>query len=296
MKSVHFAATNIMYSPLPWSPSPGGSTSSLPPSPSIATLPAHEILENSRKIKESELQTPNEPIPVPLPPPAMLPPHHGQFYSTWLTPASLPPPELFPVPVPVIFSGTQIHILLSFAPAVPPNIRYDVTQPPNMHTLQPTQGLMDAATSPALAYLELHLRSPRCRQLAQRVIAVRPGGGAAGPGPGAVGGPGVVSVFDVLASVYTALRIPVRADEYAALGAGDSDGGREMKRRVDSAYFRRCDAARRALGAAERDREAGQGVRWVDVLAGAGWTRFMGLSGPVRADAPYVWELHVAEG
>ncbi|KAJ7160449.1 hypothetical protein C8R46DRAFT_1286277 [Mycena filopes] len=34
-KSVHFSNTNILYSPLPWSPSPSASTSSLPPIPPL---------------------------------------------------------------------------------------------------------------------------------------------------------------------------------------------------------------------------------------------------------------------
>ncbi|KAJ7231161.1 hypothetical protein B0H12DRAFT_1029610 [Mycena haematopus] len=37
-KHVRFSSTNVMYSPLPWSPSPETSTSSLPPSPSVAEV------------------------------------------------------------------------------------------------------------------------------------------------------------------------------------------------------------------------------------------------------------------
>ncbi|KAJ6534172.1 hypothetical protein B0H19DRAFT_964558 [Mycena capillaripes] len=46
-KSVRFSSTNILYSPLPWSPSPGACTSSLPPSPSIATHPSLPELHHS---------------------------------------------------------------------------------------------------------------------------------------------------------------------------------------------------------------------------------------------------------
>ncbi|KAJ6534958.1 hypothetical protein B0H19DRAFT_1184524 [Mycena capillaripes] len=241
-KSVQFSDTNIMYSPLPWSPSPGASTSSLPSSPSVAAPP-----QLPEFIPDDIISPPSDPEPT-----------YSRFaapkpliYSPWPSPpplATLPRQEHIPIPC-----RAQIHSLLAFAPFMPPNVHYDLSHP--LHTLNPqlTPSFLDPATYPPLPALTVlcpHISWP---------MAVHPSQPT-----------GFVSVLDVFMSVYTSLRLAVGRSEYDTLASGDA------RRRVDDAYFTRC---RLLADVGERRIEALKGVKRVDFLAGR--TRFLGLSGPV---------------
>ncbi|KAJ6534214.1 hypothetical protein B0H19DRAFT_964625 [Mycena capillaripes] len=227
-KSVQFSSTNILYSPLLWSPSPEASTSSLPHSPS-RDQPARQI-------------------PI--------------IYRPWPSPM---PVGMSPGPdAHFILCRAQIHILLAFAPSMPPHVHYDLSHP--LHTInsQLTPSFLDPATYPPLPTLTI-----LCRHIPWP-IAVAPSQPT-----------GFVSVFDVFMSVYTSLWLAVRRAEYDALLSS------EARHRVDEAYFTRC---RLWSDDEERRIEALKGVKRVDFLVGK--TRFLGLSGPV--EGAHVWELNVS--
>ncbi|KAJ7635846.1 hypothetical protein DFH06DRAFT_1220581 [Mycena polygramma] len=241
-KRVQFSNTNILYSPLPWSPSPTASTSSLPPSPSVATRPRlpQSIADSTEPPSVDPAPTDTRFLPAPI------------IYSPW--PSSVPlglSPRQEHIP---ILCSAQIHALLAFAPFIPPPFDYDLSHP--LHTINPqlTPSFLNPATFPPLPALTI-----RCRHIAW-TIAVS----ASQP-------TGFVSVLDVLTSVYMSLRLTVRRSEYETLPEGDA------RHRVDAAYFARC-----ALLADEEERriEALKGVKRVDFLVGK--TRFLGLSGPVE--------------
>ncbi|KAF8172978.1 hypothetical protein K438DRAFT_1850948 [Mycena galopus ATCC 62051] len=258
-KQVHFSSTNIMYSPLPWSPSSGASASSLPPSPSVAT---HTQLPESpgdggtvslriratvpaRIQDEQPDQHPPPPVPI--------------VYSPWPSAASLcllPWKEYIPCPA-------HVNSLLSYTPFARANVDYNLSQP--LHTInsQITPHFLNSATYPPLPTLTL-----LCRHIAWPIPVV--------PSQPA----GFVSVLDVFTSVYTSLRLAVLPIEYDAL----PEGG--VRQSVDNSYFMRCT---RLVDEEERRIEASKGVKRVDFLAGK--TCFLGLSGPVQAD--HVWELNV---
>lgn len=112
-KRVHFAPTNILYSPVPATPSPSNSTSSLPSSSDPPTPPPHEY-------------TP-------------APPRHAS-----LNPMS----ECLPDST---NERMQIHFLLAYAPYAEPFVNYDLSLPPSTFGNQiPPQTLLEPATSPAL--------------------------------------------------------------------------------------------------------------------------------------------------
>ncbi|KAJ6567965.1 hypothetical protein DFH09DRAFT_1155537 [Mycena vulgaris] len=256
MKSVHFSSTNIMYSPLPWSPSPGASTSSLPPSPS-APLPPQlpESAVDSPRPAPPRQESPHTPVVPPAP----------VMYSPW------PSPYLFGLPSrnkdspsPPLCVRAQIHLLLSFAPFSPPNVHCDLALP--LHTLNPqlTPSFLDPATYPPLPALTV-----MCRHLGWPIMVSASQLG------------GFVSVLDVFTSVVTSLRLAVRRAEYDTLPSP------EARRSVDEAYFTRC---RQLAGEGERQIEALKGVKRVDFLMGK--THFLGLSGPL--DGVHVWELNVS--
>ncbi|KAJ7438177.1 hypothetical protein FB451DRAFT_1060463 [Mycena latifolia] len=181
-KNVHFSSTNVMYSPLLWSPSSEASTSSLPPSPS--GTPPPQLPESAAPV------IPRAPI----------------IYSPWPSPHLLStPPRKEPSPPSAIFDRAQIHFLLSFAPFTPPQVHYDLSHP--LYTLNPqlTPSFLDPATYPPLASLTV-----LCRHLAWPISIY----------PSSIGG--FVSVLDVLTAVVTSLRLAVRRPEYETLPAGDA--------------------------------------------------------------------------
>ncbi|KAF7341697.1 hypothetical protein MSAN_02068100 [Mycena sanguinolenta] len=241
-KQVRFSNTNIMYSPIPWSPSPGASTSALPPTPSIAAvlqLPEPPVEETTSSAAQTE-QSYHFPSPAPI------------VYSPWPSAASLcmsPRPNSMHLPY-----RAQIHSLLSFTPFGPPNVYYNLSHP--LHTInsQLTPSFLNSAIfppQPALTVLCRHISWP---------ISVSPSQPT-----------GFVSVLDVFTSVYTSLRLAVLRTEYETLPSDDA------RRSVDNAYFARC-----TLVADEEERkiEALKGVKRIDFLAGK--TCFLGLSGPLE--------------
>ncbi|KAJ7023641.1 hypothetical protein C8F04DRAFT_1133849 [Mycena alexandri] len=227
-KSVHFSSTNIMYSPLPWSPSPGASTSSLPPSSSITTHPRPQESLEDTAVAEPIRQ---EPSPKPL-----LHRSTPILYSLW---PSTPP---FRLSQQRDYTQIQIHSLLSFMPFTPPNVHYDFAQP--LHTINPqlTPSWLNPATYPPLPVL-----SVICRHIAWP-MTVAPSLPT-----------GFVSVLDVFTSVYTSLRLAVQWAEYNALPSADA------RRSVDDAYFARC---RLVEDKDERGIEKLKGIKRVDFLLG----------------------------
>ncbi|KAJ7793873.1 hypothetical protein B0H14DRAFT_135030 [Mycena olivaceomarginata] len=243
-KSVQFSTTNILYSPLPWSPSPNASTSYLLPSPSVVASQLPEPLVDPAPSP----RIPDEPLSGRLPPLAPI------IYSPWLSPLPFPmSPRHGCIP---IHNRAQIHSLLSFTPFTPPPVNYDLSHP--LHTINPqlTPSFFNPATFPPLPALTV-----LCRHIAWP-ISVSPSQPT-----------GFVSVLDVFTSVYTSLRIAVRRAEYDTLPSVD------VRQSVDDAYFMRC---RLLANEEERKIEALKGVKRVDFLAGK--THFLGLSGPVEGD------------
>ncbi|KAJ7167088.1 hypothetical protein C8R46DRAFT_1272376 [Mycena filopes] len=256
-KSVHFSTTNILYSPLPWSPSPSASTSSLPP-----LSPSPSVTTRARPQESLELTAIPDALPNAVDQKPLYKPFHRStppiIYSLW------PSAPTFRLSPERDYTPIQIHSLLSFMPFTPPNVRYDFAQP--LHTISPqlTPSFLDPATYPPLPALTIV-----CRHLAWpiRVSASLP--------------TGFVSVLDVLTSVHTNLRLAVRWAEYNALPSADT------RRSVDDAYFTRC---RLVEDRNAREIETLKGVKRVDFLLGK--THFLGLSGPV--EGAHVWELNVS--
>ncbi|KAJ7744837.1 hypothetical protein B0H14DRAFT_3514642 [Mycena olivaceomarginata] len=117
-KTVHFSRTDILYSPLPWSPYPGASTSSLPPSPAAA---AHPQLPDSSSATAIPSPTHDEPTNRDFPSPAPV------VYSLWGPPVV---PFVSPRKGHIPIQGrTQIHSLLAFAPFAPPAVDHDLSHP-----------------------------------------------------------------------------------------------------------------------------------------------------------------------
>ncbi|KAJ7195797.1 hypothetical protein GGX14DRAFT_376649 [Mycena pura] len=130
MKKVQFSSTNLMYSPLPWSPdlNPDPDAVQLPPSPFLS----HATLLHA-PLPESADEPPAEPEPAPQPERATY------------TPAP---------------SAPQLHVLLAFSPFSPPAVTYDVAHPPHTLNAQLTPSFLEPATHPPRAVLAL-----RCRRL-----------------------------------------------------------------------------------------------------------------------------------
>ncbi|KAJ7089632.1 hypothetical protein C8R44DRAFT_835990 [Mycena epipterygia] len=210
-KTVQFSATNILYSPLPWSPSPGASISSLPPSPSAETPPQLEATPADDQPRPPLYREPAGAAHTPVIPPAPI------VYSSW---PSSPRPGLLPrledIPYSSLIGRAQIHFLLSFSPFTPPHVHYDLSRP--LHTInsQLTPSFLNPAMFPPLPSLTI-----RCRHIAWPIV-VSPSHAA-----------GFVSVLDVFTSVYTSLRLAVLRAEYDTLPSGDA------RQSVDDAYFTR---------------------------------------------------------
>ncbi|KAJ7082625.1 hypothetical protein B0H15DRAFT_803086 [Mycena belliarum] len=89
-----------------------------------------------------------------------------------------------------------------------------------------------------------------------------------------------ITVADVLAALYAALRANVTSAEFSALGTQ-----RHMRRAV-AAYRRRCERLR---GRRAYEEEKAQGMKRVDFLMGC--TKFCGIA--PRIGAPGVWTIHI---
>ncbi|KAJ7858353.1 hypothetical protein B0H14DRAFT_662084 [Mycena olivaceomarginata] len=243
-RTVHFSKTNILYSPLPWSPSPGACTSSLPPSPSAAPQPLSDSWSATATPSPIRDERTGQDYPSPAP----------VVYSLWgPSGVSFVSPRKGHIPVQ---GRTQIHSLLAFTPSRPPTVDYDLSHPLRTIAPQLTPSFFNPATYPSLPALTV-----LCRNLTWPITVF----------PSQL--TGFVSVLDVFMSVHTSLRIAARRVEYDTLPSGD------VRRGVDNAYFRRCELL---ADEEERTREALQGVKRVDFLGGK--TRFLGLSGPVEGE------------
>ncbi|KAJ2915764.1 hypothetical protein MD484_g4643, partial [Candolleomyces efflorescens] len=122
-KRVHFASTNRVYSPIPTTPSPCASTSSLPSTPDLPPTPPEVDIDF-----DAGNQYPRSPYP------------HNQF-------------ELF---LDVEPKDMHIHSFLAFSPYQELATAYDLSQPITVIKQQhPPQTLMEAATQPPLQYLTL---------------------------------------------------------------------------------------------------------------------------------------------
>ncbi|KAJ7615944.1 hypothetical protein FB45DRAFT_757357 [Roridomyces roridus] len=222
--------------------------------------PADAVAEDDAPLASEELPEQSKALIIHSPWPAP-----RQLYGT---PSPGPKTTLFyydPTPPP----PTQIHVLLSYMPFTNPHVQYDVSHP--LHTLNPqlTASFLDAATLPAVPSLTIH-----CRHIPWAIPVMA-------STPYSTYSTAYVSVLDVYTALYTSLRLAIRQSEYNALGT-------EARLRVNDAYFARCA---RVVEPEERRIEMLKGVKRVDLLLGR--TRFMGLSGPLRAGTPDTWELNL---
>ncbi|TFK70731.1 hypothetical protein BDN72DRAFT_838556 [Pluteus cervinus] len=120
-KHVHFAPTNIVYSPIPSTPSPALSSVSLPSSESPGP-PTPPLVEGA----------------------------YGSYPRTPFYGGLEPLPEIVSqLPPPM-----QIHFLLAYAPHAEPSLGYDLSIPPGYITEQyPPQIFSEPATNPPLPTL-----------------------------------------------------------------------------------------------------------------------------------------------
>ncbi|KAG2008849.1 hypothetical protein CC2G_014235 [Coprinopsis cinerea AmutBmut pab1-1] len=122
-KRVQFAATNRVYSPIPTTPSPSVSSSSLPSSPDISTPPP--------EFEDDQSATyPRSPYPQPY--------------------------ELY-APEPVVETKEmEIHCCLAYGPFSEPQISHDLSLPPVFyHDQLDPPPLKEPATNPPLQYLTI---------------------------------------------------------------------------------------------------------------------------------------------
>ncbi|KAJ6612000.1 hypothetical protein B0H10DRAFT_1952653 [Mycena sp. CBHHK59/15] len=228
-KCVHFSATNLAYEPIPFSPSPGASTSSLPPFPSNILAPSEELPTGGEVLPQMPQRTltGNTPfLPVtPLP------------LGSWFLPPEQDTLRRSPTIMP-----TQIHLLLAFALFSPPQVHCDLSHPLHAINSQLSPVFLEPATYPPLPSLTLI-----CRHISWP-ISISPSQPT-----------GFVSVMDVFTSIYTGLRLAVRSTEYDALSS------RDAKQSVNEAYYARC---RLLPDGPERQMETLKGVKRVDFLMG----------------------------
>ncbi|KAF8879373.1 hypothetical protein BD779DRAFT_1612904 [Infundibulicybe gibba] len=116
-KHVHFAPTNILYSPIPPTPSPLSSSSSLPSETSDVSTPPPVHYTQSRY--------PHSPYPL----------------------SSEIKPETF-------LTNMQIHYILAFSPYSKPLVDYDISfHPSSVEEQFPPDSLSEPATNPSLPSL-----------------------------------------------------------------------------------------------------------------------------------------------
>lgn len=162
----------------------------------------------------------------------------------------------------------QPHPILSTLHQTP--LAYDVSLPAATASItDPKLSLFafsQAATEPALPYLEItHPRLPW-------KLVMQP----------SVSGSTMVTVADVLAGIYAALRTNVTASEFQMAGSDPMDPGRSA--RITNAYQNRC--ARVPYGEA-RNKEMKKGLKRIDFLEGV--NMFEGLANTKYG--PHVWSM-----
>lgn len=198
-KRVKFSATNRVYSPIPSTPSPCASSSSLPSSPDIPTPPPepkYEVVGDDYEY-DAGAQYPRSPYPQ----------HPQTNFDLGLFPELEDPKEL------------HIHTLLGHVgPYGEPEIPYDVSIPISQVKEQfGIASLMEPATQPPVQNLTI-----ACPEFLLWEVEVKTG--AVYPGA-------YVSVDDVLTAIYSNLRHAVNYMDYDSLGRN--------KPAVDAAYFNR---------------------------------------------------------
>ncbi|KAH9003575.1 hypothetical protein EDB86DRAFT_2379830 [Lactarius hatsudake] len=202
--------------------SPASTVSSLAPSPGPSTPPPLPDVAFS-----SPTHSPSHaPIsPYPSPP-------HPRVY----TPSPIPQPHALPyIPPAPLTPRVYLHTVLAA-----PSLQYDMRYPPNQSNLRLSPAVLaEPASSPPLPSLPIR-------------VAGLPWHCIVRPDPKLSPGNAVVTVQDVLVSLYFHLRTAVKADEYNAMG-------KARKAEIFQVFERRVghDPAQR-----------GKGLRRVDFLGG----------------------------
>ncbi|TEB32888.1 hypothetical protein FA13DRAFT_230780 [Coprinellus micaceus] len=181
-KRVKFASTNRVYSPIPSTPSPCASSSSLPSSPDLPTPPPereYEVLG-----EDYGAQYPRSPYPQ----------HAQANFDLVFFPELEVPKEL------------HIHTLLGHVgPYSEPEIPYDLSMAISLVKEQfGVSALMEPATQPPVQNLTVACPDFLLWEVEVKTGAVYPGA--------------YVSVDDVLTAIYSNLRQPVNYMEYGSLG------------------------------------------------------------------------------
>ncbi|KAK7027733.1 hypothetical protein R3P38DRAFT_949443 [Favolaschia claudopus] len=255
---VRFSSTNIVH-PLP---------------PPIRSRSSSLTSDSSAEQEPSEtLSSTNMPFPF------LSPYEHRRWHvnneksspsSSWSPPTAALLTTTMPPPRPL--SG-GVNDLISLPDSGVPYLLYDLTLPPSTISTTlpkiPSSRLREPAIyPPRLSITLVHPHLPW-----SFTILARPGSTYA-----------YVSIADVFAFLYAALRINATANEFVGLPTDD------LMRGVAMAYRRRYERLWRKeslASAAAAQQEQAEGLKRVDFLLGA--TRFLGIAPiPGRAD---VWQL-----
>jgi hypothetical protein len=184
-------------------------------------------------------------------------------------------PHLGTIPLPPIEEPVRLHQALAYQPNTRMLLVYSVAAPPSTVIADP-EGNVDpteiprilgqAATEPPLTHMTLVSKAFPVTW----AINVIPRTGA------------YVTVFDVLSSVYTFLRMPLSRPEFATLAL-------TRAALVTEAYHLRVG---RIVDEADNREQQSKGVRRIDLMVADGMTDFAGLS--CVATSEDVWKLHLA--
>ncbi|KAJ3767578.1 hypothetical protein FB446DRAFT_754446 [Lentinula raphanica] len=179
--------------------------------------------------------------------------------------------KLLDMPAPI----TRIHYLLAFAPYQIPPIPYDLsTHPSILRSFISSEILSEPATEPAVSLL--HITCPHLHWEFTITPTTKPQRSHKTTSH--------VTVFDVLYTLFRALRLAVHKVEYEALPSPEAIAS------VNEAYYARCNSI---VEVNARQEELVKGIKRVDFLMGR--NRFLGLSKkPSRRNDTVVWELNVS--
>lgn len=184
----------------------------------------------------------------------------------------------------------RLHAALAYRPNSRAALDWDVVK-------QPATAALDPAASPARGGLRVALSAPATNppmpsltlvsDLLPYVVTVNPGSIVSVPSPYMAPGAPLprngqyVTVGDVLAALYSTLRLPVSRAEIGALAPAPAQTA--ALARAYEARLSRVEDAR------ERHVEREKGVKRIDWLIAAGATRFAGLKATPKG--PDVWVL-----
>ncbi|KAK6995845.1 hypothetical protein R3P38DRAFT_110791 [Favolaschia claudopus] len=180
-----------------------------------------------------------------------------------------PPTVTTTMPPPRPLSG-GVNDLISLPDSGIPYLLYDLSLPPStisttLHKIPSSRLREPAIYPPRLSITLVHPNLPW-----SFTILARPGSAYT-----------YVSIADIFAFLYAALRINATANEFVGLPTD------ELMRRVAMAYRRRYERLWRRDSAADAQQEQAEGLKRVDFLLGA--TRFLGIA-PISGRAD-VWQL-----